>query len=630
MKKTKVVVVFKLQLEDKPLVQKTELFEPFVAIGFGENVWYVDRESGRIRLPLSHLLNDGTEISLSGYYNAESDEPVSLLMSIEEPVLGTDNLVAYHRASDTILACGNDFVNKSGDVENICGTKVARYKLMMHHIEPTSFRKSMLDVTSLSSLVTYQKQYVADMRDWHKHMFECYPGISTMLLFNNYFSSYGSLPFYAFAASRIYYSTPEYWQRLFAHTLNMYNISEEIYKSDLDQVWAALDEQTRMCLAIDMFCIPSNASLYLRDQTTDYISSIGTRISDKSIIKYLEDFCPLHLSWSGDCEDDAQMIIYMIRAFLAAPFDKKLHKHLWELQRMIACFIPLFALCGVSAASVESKEYIPSAHLCVILMKRSVWVKATRIMKNDDDNLAFFRTFVEHAPHEPDTVKELNAVYMCEGTTSLRAVPQKDRYAIEFSQAPPYIKHRRIIEYGKHSFYKYILEVLTNEMIDSDMLPVQSFVLSSERTSNSYMYGIPFPILMDNPEKLVLIATPSIDKNILRLCKTMSCVKLPFPQCHVVDGKVVLRFATDFGTPIASSTQIKNILATYGAPKFLRDKHYRYLIVPPRMMEVVDSVVREGCARIVGVECLWVFSDLPLLVVWVVMTDTENRAFFGF
>ncbi len=665
--KTKFLVEFKFIVKNYKLDSLTKA-SPCIEICFNELVYRVSNQPTSIR---TTIFSTKTH-TLEGYYNEKDVELAVLNVYLDHPQLDGDGSIVYQRASEKIINfCTNlkvgtqpiFLLNKLNEIVAECDfvvIKVSKDGQEMINTQDSSKRLEML-----SEPITKQRGYDIEMyrflQDKFKYHFE---GTKTFTLFNDYFSFYGKCPFYGFASFEVRESDPRYWQVLFDDVLLLKYGSECREKKKMTPVeyWGSMPHREKLTLLTDMICLVSTSAYYLSDFIQPVRSEIGNGRKKKPGMKYTEDFCPIHGTWSGDCEDLAQFILYMLKSFkLCTGFDKEKYPILNWYQYILLFYIGFFALCGVDRASTETVSSKPqlNAHMCILLIRTSIIRENKKVFFGEDMDLDFYRQFKEHYTPEPEefSIKdghlELPNVLVCEGTGYLKSVfstpfHENIKNTVSLQES---VKERIYMDKSSIPFYLYVLEILTNDIIDFGLMNVQSFVLTYDKNINnkviegsdndSFIYGVKIADLLHNPKDIVLVATPPITKSHMDASKKLAKLQAPYPYCSLMDDPskyerwnlpVTGMYKVDEMNPIVGEQEWKELCEQYkNKVVSLEDLRtygdYNYVLCPPRSLkETILSL--EDASYITQVQFLRLLSDVCVVVVWFFYAKTEVNKHF--
>ena len=428
-----------------------------------------------------------------------------------------------------------------------------------------------------------------------KHFRFTYPGTETMTLFNDNYGFDGKNLYYTFIHSPLRPTNPEYWDLLLARALDLHagvNACQKPLPGDHNVYYASLDDIERVPTVVSMLCLPTNCSNYL----TDVVELVHTTVGKKNVegnldlhhtttttfvngpkptLKYVEDFCPIHFTWSSDCEDDAAFICpYTYQSLMqCAPLvNKDTYPALYDvIYEILTHYQSNFnALMGTERRSVENVSSEKSAHMCSLLFRNDYFASlpCLYLPEEKEDASEFSKrhqAFCKRA-FPPPTIrsKKFPSVLLCEGTGMVHATYiQTDKLKTRLKD------NIRLMECVKETleftaqktipFYRYVFEILTNDWIDRAGIPVQSFVLTynekeSQQITNSkeafrrqeFVYGVEFTDLLNGSPDICLIATPKIPTEQIENARTIAKHQLPYPPFFMdLNTKLPLKWVDD-------------------------------------------------------------------------------------
>lgn len=417
----------------------------------------------------------------------------------------------------------------------------------------------------------FQSLYDKRMNEFiAKHFPYTFSGTRTMTLFNDFFGFEAKSLFYGFAYQRPQPTNAAFWQYVYQVVFQLFYAQECNRKYSPKETFKRLTRDEKLIILCDMYIFVSTTSSYLTDfarSLQNEISRLGGKKVFKENIKYTEDFCPIHGGWSGDCEDFTQFIKYMssMFAYHCKDITKEEHPELFELQKLARKYVCFFGLCGVERASTESKKAKPSAHMAAFLFRRKMLSKLKVVFRHsangskqlEDEMEARFKKIIsqfdENIGNDEDDENDsdLPNVLVCEGTGYLRSIVRDKPLDLVFKDKvdlPEYVKERVVMTRTQVPFYQYVFEILNNDMIDGN-LNIQSFVLTYDEDQaiqvnpnvekgsfekGKYQYGVKIRDILENPEKIVLVATPLIDNETIKNNKKLALQQMPYPPCHRV------------------------------------------------------------------------------------------------
>jgi hypothetical protein len=538
-----------------------------------------------------------------------------------------------------------------------------------------------------------QMDYDSSMASYmQRHFPYTFKGTQTMTLFNDYFAFGGKSLFYGFFHQKPQPTNPEYWDHLVRIAVESKYGQSHFGASptakpckDHNEYYATFDDEERNVTMMKMYSLPSMGCYYQPDFVVSVQQSLDQRNGNKrkcsGKLKFTEDFCPMHGTWSGDCEEfGTYTASYMHQQLLACREAIRARKEEFPALYDIACEIAPHwygwdGLMGVDRPSTESTDDSLCAHMAAPFLNRRLLASVKPIFLDkktaSEDELAYYRTFVEH--YEPsERSKKWPNILIGEGTGLVRAVYGKGKSPTRLKDhiaLPEYVKEELVMTRSEIPFYKYLFEILSNVMIDKGLLRVQSFILAytgpfTERITKGevsreefdkqrFLYGVHINDLLDANDSfdgLCLVATPAIEKKVLDENRRLASRQLPYPPTYMKDGKHlewIKQTSPDLYTPIMSEKlwdSIKRKYAKYIPPESkglfthtreeFEQNAIRYhqdtasvtmLLVPPRELDVVVSSLEQQ----IGLNSLYAIvprrtqSNLGMVEVWVCLAKTQ-------
>lgn len=632
---------------------------PFFEFGFNELVWRLNGEPTKQRLSIYST----EKYTLQGSFLEEDLNLATFQLHLNHPQFDEDKNVAYHRVSESIIDfCtsikeGKKVVylnNKLGEIVSEC--EISFIKVNTNSSIQTGGKEDILKI--LTEPILKQKAHEMEMYKFLQEKFKYnFKGTKTFTLFNDYFSFYGKCPFYGFASFEVRESDPRYWQTIFEDVLLLkYGVEcKEKDKITPKDYWKSLSYKERLSLETDAMSLISASTYYLADfvqPITSNIGKFGSIKKTKSGMKYTEDFCPIHGCWSGDCEDLSQFELYMRKAFREClGITKEEYPMLHWYQYMSTFYLSVFALCGVDRASTEASNKQLSAHMCVLLIRKSLLRKGKKVfLFGKELDLEFYRQFVEHHPEEPKEFsivghnEEIPNILVCEGTGFVKSIfskesPKSVKDDVSLQEA---VKDRVYMLEGSIPFYLYVFEILFNDIIDFGLMNVQSFVLTYDPQQNSkiiegakddsFIYGVKVEDMLKHPEDIVFVATPLIQEDHMNVSKKLAKLQFPYPYTSLSDAPskyerhelpVTRMYVKDEVSPIMSDTEWLKLVSTYKneiitIEELRKNQLLSYLLCPPRSLETTLSTLNDAGYN-TKLQFLKLLSDMFVVVIWIKM-----------
>lgn len=652
-----IVIDMNIEVVEDSINQYTEL-DPILLIGFDRNVQRINLETP------TQTQVDVYETGRKKKKKKVGGERIRLTGKITDPnsiveascvavlVIGDEdqnNVPCYRRGSEALIGFVNDLsqLEKEESFEcimtnhmketllilkiTILASKVYGDETHMKLYESISDQASNERVQHIINSVVYEQKYDKQMfRYFKRHFPFIFETTETMTLWNDNFGFDGKTLFYQFLHAPLQSTNAEFWNARLDIALDLkYGIECIRRNISKREFYKTLDPQELAALYQLMICVTTIAARYIPDyvksqrMTTDSSSPLGlsSEIPTKGTIKYIEDFCAMHYSWSGDCEDSGPQMSYEIKTFLSCSIDSTKYPELAEIQELGFLYRFFPTLWGVSKASTESTTETSSAHASGVAFLKEFFGDLKVHFPNssgddrDEDNSgsrvslrdkqehnfyrpesemqkSFRRIFKSDLHRVPDKWRgKLPNVLIFEGTGFVKGVLNKRQQIpirLKNYTSLPFSVREPIEMIGDRiTFYQYALEILTNDAIDGgkdNELNIQSFILTYnparsieidsentlERRQNlEFQYGVRVQDILTNPECIELVATPEIDPKALQDNILASRHKLNYPICYLKSN----------GSPLEDYTTIKRhpIASKEYLQKEIRQKYSRFI-----------------------------------------------------